>query len=88
MGFLFGFISTLHSQLESFPTGGNVGLGRETCKELLLKCCTVWLAACSQSKAEETIAELKNETGKEALFLSLDLSDLKNVKEAAENFKR
>ncbi|KAE9390057.1 NAD(P)-binding protein [Gymnopus androsaceus JB14] len=69
-------------------TGGNIGLGNETCKELLLKGCTVWLAARSQSKAEEAIAELKKETGKEALYLSLDLSDLKAVKESAENFKR
>ncbi|KIK64217.1 hypothetical protein GYMLUDRAFT_259214 [Collybiopsis luxurians FD-317 M1] len=68
-------------------TGGNVGLGKETCKQLLLKGCTVWLAARSKSKGEEAIAELKEETGKEALFLSLDLSDLKAVKESTEKFK-
>ncbi|KAH7879400.1 NAD(P)-binding protein [Lentinula edodes] len=69
-------------------TGGNVGIGKETCKQLLIKGCTVWLAARSQSKAEQAIAELKEETGKEALFLELDLSDLKAVKESAEKFKR
>ena len=63
-------------------------MGKETCKQLLLKGCTVWLAARSKSKGEEAIAELKKETGKEALFLSLDLSDLKAVKESAEKFKR
>ncbi|KAJ3730640.1 NAD(P)-binding protein [Lentinula raphanica] len=69
-------------------TGGNVGLGKATCKHLLLKGCTVWLAARSKTKAEEAIAELRKETGKEALFLALDLNDLQAVKEAAEDFKR
>ncbi|KAJ3997375.1 NAD(P)-binding protein [Lentinula boryana] len=68
-------------------TGGNVGLGKETCKHLLIKGCTVWLAARSKSKAEQAIADLKKETGKEALFLELNLSDLKAVKESAEKFK-
>lgn len=69
-------------------TGGNVGIGKETCKQLLLKGCTVWLSARSRSKAEAAINELKEETGKEALFLELELSDLKAVKESAEKFKR
>ncbi|KAJ3981544.1 NAD(P)-binding protein [Lentinula detonsa] len=69
-------------------TGGNVGLGKATCKQLLLKGCTVWLASRSKSKAEAAIAELKEETGKEPLFLALDLNDLQAVKESAENFKR
>ncbi|KIK64355.1 hypothetical protein GYMLUDRAFT_412357 [Collybiopsis luxurians FD-317 M1] len=69
-------------------TSGNIGLGKETCKQLLIKGCTVWLAARSQSKANEAITELKQETGEEAHFLSLDLSNLKAVKEAAEAFKR
>ncbi|KAJ4493681.1 NAD(P)-binding protein [Lentinula edodes] len=68
-------------------TGGNVGIGKATCKHLLLKGCTVWLAARSKAKAEEAIAELKEETGQEALFLALDLNDLRAVKESAENFK-
>ncbi|KAJ3879747.1 NAD(P)-binding protein [Lentinula edodes] len=68
-------------------TGGNVGIGKATCKHLLLKGCTVWLAARSKAKAEEAIAELKEETGQEALFLALDLNDLRAIKESAENFK-
>ncbi|KAH9053027.1 hypothetical protein EDB87DRAFT_1654800, partial [Lactarius vividus] len=36
----------------------------------------VYLAARSAQKANEAIAELKNETGKQAIFLQLDLSDI------------
>jgi len=68
-------------------TGGNVGLGKDTCRHLLTKGCTVWLAARSQSKAQDAIAELKKETGKEALFLALDLNDLKAVQASADKFK-
>jgi len=48
----------------------------------------VYIAARSQGKAEEAIRELKEETGKEGIFLKLDLSDLKAVKAAAEEFHR
>ena len=48
----------------------------------------VYIAARSQKKAEEAIKELKEETGKEGIFLKLDLSDLKAVKAAAEEFHR
>ncbi|KAJ4490646.1 NAD(P)-binding protein [Lentinula aciculospora] len=41
-----------------------------------------------KATSEKAIAELKEETGEEALFLALDLNDLKAVKEAAEIFKR
>lgn len=37
---------------------------------------------------EETIEELKEQTGKEGTFLNLDLSDLNSVKEAAKEFQR
>jgi retinol dehydrogenase-12 len=48
----------------------------------------VYIAARSQKKAEEAIKELKEETGKEGIFLKLDLSDLQAVKTAAEEFHR
>ena len=40
----------------------------------------------SKTKAEAAIEELKKITGKEALFLELDLSSLDSVKEAAHEF--
>ena len=64
------------------------GIGKETAKALLLHHAKVYIAARSQEKAEAAIKDLKQETGKEALFLKLDLSDLKSVKAAAEEFMR
>ena len=67
-------------------TGGNAGIGRETCKQLLLKNANVYLAARSHSKAQATIDELEEETGKRAIFHELDLSDLDAVKKSAQEF--
>ncbi|KAH6912847.1 hypothetical protein BKA70DRAFT_1265218 [Coprinopsis sp. MPI-PUGE-AT-0042] len=69
-------------------TGANAGIGKETAKALLKKNAKVYMAARSQEKAESTIQELKEETGKEGIFLKLDLADLKSVKSAAEEFSR
>jgi retinol dehydrogenase-12 len=46
----------------------------------------VYLAARSAQKANEAIAELKSETGKEAIFLQLDLSDIHAVRKSAQEF--
>ena len=48
----------------------------------------MYIGARSQAKAEEAIGKLRELTGKEALFLKLDLGDLKAVKAAAEEFLR
>ncbi|KAI9437373.1 NAD(P)-binding protein [Lactarius psammicola] len=67
-------------------TGGNAGVGKETVKQLLAHNAKVYLAARSAQKANEAIAELKNETGKEAIFLQLDLSDIPAVRKSAQEF--
>ncbi|KAI0687004.1 NAD(P)-binding protein [Earliella scabrosa] len=67
-------------------TGGNIGIGYETVKALLQHNAKVYLAARSKQKAEAAIASLKQETGKEALFLELDLSSLAAIKKATEQF--
>lgn len=46
----------------------------------------VYLAARSKEKAENAIASLKEATGKEAIFLELDLSSLSAVKKSAGEF--
>jgi NAD(P)-dependent dehydrogenase (short-subunit alcohol dehydrogenase family) len=46
----------------------------------------VYLAARTATKANAAIADLKNETGKEAIFLQLDLADLTAVRKSAEEF--
>jgi len=67
-------------------TGGNSGVGKETVKQLLAHNAKVYLAARSAQKATEAIAELKNETGKQAIFLQLDLSDIPAVRRSAQEF--
>ncbi|TFK24389.1 NAD(P)-binding protein [Coprinopsis marcescibilis] len=67
-------------------TGSNTGVGKETVKALLNHNAKVYLAARNPEKAEQAIKDLKEETGKEAVFLKLDLSDLKSVKSSAEEF--
>ncbi|KAH8115062.1 NAD-binding protein [Phellopilus nigrolimitatus] len=68
-------------------TGGNTGVGKETILALLRKNAKVYMASRSQPKAEAAIAELKAQTGREALFLELDLASLKGIKKAAEEFQ-
>jgi len=46
----------------------------------------VYLACRSAEKAAAAIADLEKETGKTGIFLHLDLSSLKSVKESAEEF--
>jgi short-subunit dehydrogenase len=41
----------------------------------------------SKERAESAISRLKTETGKEAFFIQLDLSDLDSVRKAADEFK-
>lgn len=67
-------------------TGANTGIGKETTKALLAHNAKVYVAARSQEKAEVAIKDLKDSTGKEAVFLKLDLTDLKSVKAAAEEY--
>ena len=46
----------------------------------------VYMAARDRKKAEVAIEELKKETGREALFLELNLANLASVRKAAESF--
>ena len=55
-------------------------------QELLKHNAKVYLAARNATKANTAITELKNETGKEAIFLQLDLSDIPAVRKSAEEF--
>ncbi|KAE9390280.1 NAD(P)-binding protein [Gymnopus androsaceus JB14] len=67
-------------------TGANTGVGKAIAQELLKHNAKVYIAARSQEKAEAAIKELKTKTGKEAIFLKLDLSDLRTIKPTVEKF--
>ncbi|KAG8696107.1 hypothetical protein FRC08_007358 [Ceratobasidium sp. 394] len=70
-------------------TGGNSGIGYETCKALLAKNAKVYMAARCPKKANAAIAQLKEATnGKSPIFLQLDLADLQSVRAAATQFTR
>jgi NAD(P)-dependent dehydrogenase (short-subunit alcohol dehydrogenase family) len=53
---------------------------------LLARNAKVYIAARSQERAEQAIEDLKRETGKEGLYLHVDLADLASVKAAAKEF--
>lgn len=55
---------------------------------LLNKDATVYMAARSREKAEAAIAELRDQTGRQAEFLELDLANLKSIKQAVVEFTR
>ena len=69
-------------------TGANAGIGYETAKALVTKNAKVYMACRNPEKARAAIEKMKGETGKEAEFLQLDLSDLKAVKSASDEFMR
>lgn len=54
---------------------------------LLFKNARVYIAARDENRAQRTIEELKEETGKQSIFfIKLDLADLPSVKAAVEEF--
>ncbi|RDB18042.1 hypothetical protein Hypma_000726 [Hypsizygus marmoreus] len=69
-------------------TGSNTGVGKEIVKALLNRNAKVYMASRNEDKAVHAIEDLRRLTGKEAVFLKLDLADLKSVKAAAEEFQR
>jgi NAD(P)-dependent dehydrogenase (short-subunit alcohol dehydrogenase family) len=69
-------------------TGGNTGIGYETCLECCRKGAHVYLAARSEQRATDAIEKIKKEIPQAKItFLKLDLQDLKQVQSAAQEFK-
>ncbi|KAL4952208.1 hypothetical protein BDW69DRAFT_195850 [Aspergillus filifer] len=71
-------------------TGGNTGLGKESIRQILLhNPSQVFLAARTESKARDAIADLESTAPNVKLtWLPLDLSSVKSIAEAAELFKQ
>jgi len=67
-------------------TGGNTGIGKEIVRHLLNHNARVYLTARDAEKGRNAIEELKNDTGKEAQLLHMDLASLSSVRKAAEEF--
>ncbi|KAL9103992.1 MAG: hypothetical protein Q9163_001012 [Psora crenata] len=68
-------------------TGGNNGLGLESCLQLAKHNAHVYLAARTPSKAEAAIEKIKSEVAHANItFLELDLASLASVKSAADRF--
>ena len=63
-------------------------LGYECVKALLQKNARVYMACRNPDKAKAAIERLREETGKEALFLRLDLASLGAIKTSVEEFTR
>ncbi|KAI8910151.1 hypothetical protein EDD86DRAFT_265602 [Gorgonomyces haynaldii] len=70
-----------------FVTGANTGIGFETTLELARKGAVVYLACRSQQRAQEAIDRIKKQVPEAKLeFVQLDLQDLKQVKQAGQDF--
>ncbi|KAK0476778.1 hypothetical protein IW261DRAFT_1637237 [Armillaria novae-zelandiae] len=67
-------------------TGANTGVGKVTAKTLLAHNAKVYFSCRSEEKARAAIDELRDETGKEGLFLRVDFADLNSIKRAVGEF--
>eukprot|EP01117_Protostelium_nocturnum_P005977 TRINITY_DN2149_c0_g1_i1.p1 TRINITY_DN2149_c0_g1~~TRINITY_DN2149_c0_g1_i1.p1 ORF type:complete len:329 (+),score=100.45 TRINITY_DN2149_c0_g1_i1:236-1222(+) len=70
-------------------TGGNSGIGKETCVELAKKGAKVYMGARNPDRALPALEEIKKRAGDDAqvFFLQMDLEDLESVKKAAQEFQ-
>lgn len=67
-------------------TGGNTGVGFETAKAILPRNAKVYIACRNEAKAKAAIEKLREATGKDALYLPLDLASFKSIQAAASDF--
>ncbi|KAI0097728.1 putative estradiol 17 beta-dehydrogenase [Nemania sp. FL0031] len=70
-------------------TGSNTGIGKETARILYAKNAKVYIAARSETKAQQAIQDIQKlapSSRGSLIFLPLDLADLTSVKSAAEAF--
>ena len=66
--------------------GQTIVIHRERAQALLAKNAKVYIAARSEDRAKAAMEDLKQATGKEAIWLKLDLASLESVKAAVEEF--
>lgn len=63
-------------------------MGYETAKALLPRNARVYIACCNAKKASDAIDKLCEDTGKDSIFLPLDLASFKSIRVAADEFLR
>ena len=78
-------VQVRHARLLLFSFAQHFNLGRIQ-QALLEHNAKVYLAARSQERAEKAIQELKQVTGREAIYHHLDLSSLANIRKSAAEF--
>ncbi|KAK6067730.1 putative short-chain dehydrogenase [Seiridium cupressi] len=70
-------------------TGSNTGIGKEVARLLYTKNAKVYIAARSETKAQNAVKDIKKSAPSSSgslVFLHLNLNDLRNAKAAAESF--
>ncbi|KAG6331482.1 hypothetical protein ID866_7606 [Astraeus odoratus] len=67
-------------------TGANSGIGKETARVLLNKNAKVWIACRDTARGEAALKELKEDTGRDAHLLKLNLASLRSIKQSVEEF--
>lgn len=79
------FITIMRSEKTILLTGGTDGIGLATAKRLVEKGVKLVLASRDRVKGEQTVEQLRRESGNEQISLIVfDLSDLDSVSQAAE----
>ena len=70
-------------------TGGNTGIGRETCLDLALKNCDLIIGARDKGRLEEVIKEINKVNPKiNAVYAVLDLGDRDSIEQLSKFFSK
>lgn len=68
-------------------TGGNRGIGKETCRQLAQQDLEVWLGCRSLDKGQAAAQEIENSTGKKVQVIALDTSQPESIQQALSHFQ-